>query len=220
MSTTTLETTAELVYRVRRGAPRSPLIVLLHGLSGDENVMWLFESALPKPAMVISPRAPYASGFGGYSWTRSAVPRDLDRVDFGESVDLLRRFVPEMIRQYQADAQRVIALGFSQGAALSYALSLREPALLCGVIALAGFMPDSQLPEQSAAESKDAYPRHGYLILHGLEDEDVPIERARQARSDLAERGAPIVYHEYSAGHKIPAPGIKEIRRWLHNSLS
>ncbi len=212
MSTTTLETTAELVYRVRRGEPRSPLIIMLHGLSGDEKVMWLFESALPSQATVMSPRAPYASQLGGYSWARSAVPRDLDQVDLSEAVDVLRRFVPEMIRRYEVDARRVIAMGFSQGAALSYALSLHEPVMMCGVIALAGFLPRSALP-------KDAYPRHGYLILHGLEDDDVPIERARQARSDLEERGAPIEYHEYPVGHKIPAQGIKDIRRWLHRVL-
>ncbi len=220
MTTTTLEATGELVFRVRRALPRRPLILLLHGLGGDEQVMWLFADALPLAATVISPRALYDSGLGGYSWARTTAPRDLDQIDFGEAIDVLQRFVPEMIRQYQADAERVIVLGFSQGAALSYALSLRAPEMMCGVIALAGFLPENQrLALRSTPVGQGAYPRSGYLIIHGLEDEDVPIERARQARALLAERGAPIEYHEYPVGHKIPAQGLKDIAQWIHRIL-
>jgi phospholipase/carboxylesterase len=257
MTSTALEATGDLVYRVRRGAAHSPLIVMLHGLSGDENVMWLFERALPRNAIVISPRGLYASDFGGYSWARSVVPHDLDQTDFTVALEVLQRFISETIRHYQADAQRVIVMGFSQGAALSYALSLTEPEAFCGAIALAGFMPEtgrsaSSYPAQCAgdapgertpasrtgyesgeAESKHVhpsasprapqdtlvFPRRGYLILHGLEDEDVPIERARHARSVLEKRGALIEYHEYAAGHKIPAQGMQDIAHWLKRVL-
>ncbi len=199
-----------LVYRVRRGAPHSPLILMLHGLSGDENVMWLFEQALPKRTTVVSPRALFTHRSGGYSWSRAprSVPREFDQVDFNEALETLQRFASEMIRQYEADPQRVIVMGFSQGAALSYALSLAEPELFCGAIALAGFL-------LKVAQSKDAFPRHGYLILHGLKDEDVPIEQARQARSVLEARGAPIEYHEYPVGHKVSVQGMKDIAQWL-----
>jgi phospholipase/carboxylesterase len=208
------QTESGLIYRLRRGQPGGGLIVMLHGLSGDENVMWIFERALPRSATVIAPRALYVSEFGGYSWDRSVVPHDLDRVDFGAAQDVLRQFIPDMIRQYQAAAECVIVMGFSQGAALSYALSLSEPELMCGVIALAGFMPplDRRKPAQG-------FPVHGYLIINGLEDEDVPIERARYARSVLEERGAPIEYHEYPSGHKVTAQGLKDITQWLQHVL-
>lgn len=49
---------SHLIYRVKRGSPDAPLIIMLHGLGGDENVMWIFERALPKHATVIAPRAP------------------------------------------------------------------------------------------------------------------------------------------------------------------
>ncbi len=233
--TTLLESANGLVYCARSASPRRPLIVMLHGLSGDENAMWLFDRALPRLANAIAPRALFASSWGGYSWTRSAEPRDLDDVDFSEAIEALQDFIPEMIQRYEADPQRVIVMGFSQGAALSYALSLAAPEMIGGTIALAGFMPgDGQHPTWRAAqptagtrrerkaratESKEAFRQWGYLIIHGLYDEEVPIDRARQARAVLEARGAAIEYHEYPIGHKVPAQGLRDIQQWLKRVL-
>jgi phospholipase/carboxylesterase len=221
---------AGLIYRLRRGWPRRGLIVMLHGLSGDEDAMWIFDHALPRSATVIAPRALYTSSFGGYSWTRSAVRADRDDPDFREAIKLLSRFMAEMIALYPNDSQQAIVIGFSQGAALSYALSLTHPELLRGVIALAGFLPS---PEQvgkhsstalrsvqsvPAAQSKAAQPR--YLILHGTHDEAVPIDRARAARTVFEARGAIVEYHEHRVGHKVSTQGMKEIAQWLERILS
>ncbi len=217
---TLLESATGLVYRARSASPRRPLIVMLHGLSGDENAMWLFDRALPRLANAIAPRALFASSWGGYSWTRSAEPRDLDHVDFSEAIEALQDFIPEMIQRYEADPQRVIVMGFSQGAALSYALSLAAPEMIGGAIALAGFMPgDGQHLAGRATESNEAFPQRGYLIIHGLYDEEVPIDRARQARAVLEARGAAIEYHEYPIGHKVPAQGLRDIQQWLKRAL-
>jgi phospholipase/carboxylesterase len=209
-----LTSNAGLIYRARYNAPRDnaprqPLILLLHGLYGDENVMWLFDQALPRSATIISPRALFASASGA-SWAQSVERDEVGQVDFTEALEALPRFISAMIQRYECDPQRVVVMGFSQGAALSYALSLAQPDLVCGVIALAGFMP------VGLAESKSA-PRHGYLIIHSTGDDVVPIALAREARSVLEARGASVEYHEYPGGHKIAASGIKDIARWLRS---
>jgi phospholipase/carboxylesterase len=219
MRTAIIQSPTGLLYRVRRGQPRGPLIVMLHGLSGDENVMWIFDHALPRDATVIALRAPYVSEFGGYSWSRSTVRGALvrgalergalDDVDFHEALAVLSRFMAEVITLYEIDPQRVILMGFSQGAALSYAYSLAHPESLRGVIALAGFLPTGT-PAGTRAANQPAY-----LILHGTHDEAVPLERARAARSVLESRGAAVEYHEHRVGHKVSAQGIKEIAQWI-----
>ena len=199
---------AGLIYRLRRGQPCDGLIVMLHGLSGDENSMWIFDHALPRSAAVIAPRALYDSELGGYSWTRMAARDELTDVDFQEAADRLQRFIGEAVTLYQVDPRRVIVMGFSQGAALSYAFSLEHPERLCGVIALAGF-----LPQHKRHFAQDAFPR--YLIVHGAHDAAVPIERAREARLVLESRGAAVEYHEHRVGHKVSAQGMQEIRQWI-----
>ena len=160
----------------------------------------------------------YASELGGYSWARSVVRDDLEHVDFQEAIERLARLVDEAIALYQADPQRVIMMGFSQGAALSYALSLTHPALLRGVIALAGFLPQLKHSERSEAKSKNTLPH--YLIIHGTHDEAVPIDRARAARSVLESRGASVEYHEHRVGHKVSVQGVPEIARWIRQILA
>ncbi len=203
-----------LIYRARLGRPHDPLILMLHGLSGDENVMWLFDRALPRSATVISPRGLFATA-DGFSWSRSVDHDELGQIDFTEALETLPRFSLEMIERYECDAQRVVVMGFSQGAAVSYALSLAVPDVMCGVIALAGFMP--QLTQVTVA-AQAVLPR--YLIIHSLDDDVVPIALAREARSELEARGAPVEYHEYAAGgHKIAAPGMKDLAQWTMATL-
>lgn len=206
-----------LVYRARPARPQRPLIVMLHGLSGDENVMWLFERALPPAATAISPRALFESTSGA-SWTRSVSNGQAGRSDFSEAVEALQRFIPEMIQRYEADARRVVMMGFSQGAALSYALSAAQPGLLCGVIALAGFMPfDASHSSTPLHSTQNVLPR--YLIIHGVDDNIVPITLAREARAVLEARGAQVEYHEYPGGHKISTQGMKDIAQWITTTL-
>jgi phospholipase/carboxylesterase len=219
-----------LTYRLRRGQPQDGLIVMLHGLSGDENAMWIFDRALPHSATVIAPRALHGSESGGYSWTRAVVHDELDQVDFQDAIDQLSRFVHEVIASYQVDPRRVIVMGFSQGAALSYVLSLEHPEMLCGVIALAGFLPRTKRHSHRTCAARSAVQvstplrsaRNAplrYLIVHGAHDEAVPIDRAREARSVLERRGASVEYHEHRVGHKVSALGMKEIARWVAETL-
>lgn len=203
------------MYRVRRGTAPGPLILMLHGLSGDETVMWLFDHALPRSATVISPRALFAAA-DGFSWTRSVSHGEVGQADFTAALEALQRFIPEMIQRYEVEAQPVIVMGFSQGAAVSYALSLAQPDLMHGVIALAGFMPFAAHPSTALHSAQDA-PR--YLIIHGLDDDIVPVALARQARSELEARGALVEYHEYPGGHKVSAQGLKDIARWIATTL-
>ncbi len=222
-----VQSEAGLTYRLRRGQPHGGLIMMLHGLSGDENVMWIFDHALPQSATVIAPRALYASEYGGYSWARAVIQDELDQVDFQEAIDYLSLLLRDVVAVYQVDPQRVIVMGFSQGAALSYAFSQAHPELLRGVIALAGFLPRYNRPSSTPLRSahavsqpsagQSAFPR--YLIIHGTLDQAVPIARAREARAVLERRGASVEYHEHRVGHKVSAQGMKEIARWLAETL-
>lgn len=207
----------DLIYQSRAGSTDVPLVIMLHGLGGDEHSMSFFTRSIPAAFTVISPRAPIAIEPGmfpgytdrGYSWVRSTPPPD--RVSFAPAIKLLREFIRSLNRA------PVYLMGFSQGAALSYALSLAEPESIAGVIALAGFLP---LELHSERESKNAVPQRGYLIIHSLDDQIVPIQRAHQARDFLTALGAPVEYHAYPGGHKIAAQGLKDITRWLEAALA
>ena len=46
--------------RVREATPSARrLMLLIHGLTGDENVMWVFARNLPADIWMVAPRAPH-----------------------------------------------------------------------------------------------------------------------------------------------------------------
>src|SRR4030066_268484 len=58
------------VMRVQRpeGSGPFPVLLMLHGWTGDENSMWVFASRLLKNALLIAPRGLYSTKGTGYSW--------------------------------------------------------------------------------------------------------------------------------------------------------
>ncbi len=117
---------------------------------------------------------------------------------------------------YPVDASRIVLMGFSQGAAMCYALTLASPTVVAATAALAGFLPD--LARQWIIPGRlDGKP---IFIVHGLNDTTVPIEEAVRAREALALAGANVSYHEYAIGHKLSAQGMRDLKVWLEKSLS
>ncbi|MGH2524335.1 MAG: alpha/beta hydrolase, partial [Anaerolineales bacterium] len=153
-----------LIHRVRLPDPNTgalfPAVVMVHGWQGDENVMWVFERTLPQNVVALSPRGPVAAE-GSYGWFADRV----DATDLDSGLEALREFVTRLPEVYPVDGTRITLMGFSQGAAMCYALMLNQPGLVKGLAALAGFLPQ---PAQ-------AWIRPGRLagkpvfIAHGLE---------------------------------------------------
>jgi phospholipase/carboxylesterase len=211
-----------LVYRARPAATHAPLVVMVHGLGGDERVMWIFEPAIPRIFTVLSPRAPIQIDAGmrfpevverGYSWLPPDIHLDPPPTSIRLAADRLRHFIAAAAQKYEVDRGYIYLMGFSQGAALSYVLSLIAPEDIAGVIALAGFLPST--PSLPHPTEPARYPRDGYLIVHGTDDQTVPLLRAHQARDRLRALGAPVEYHAYPIGHKVAPPGMKDIAKWL-----
>lgn len=199
------------VSRPASGAGRAPAAVLVHGWLGDENVMSIFDSAVPSSAALFRPRAPVAvnSGFGWY--------RDLaDAASFQAGLAALREFVRRLPDAYPVDPGRVVLIGFSQGAAMCAALMLDTPELARGVALLAGFLPEPARPW--AIPGRLAGKRA--LIAHGLKDETVPVAEARLARGALAAAGADVVYVEHELGHKMNPAAMRALRGWVAEVLA
>lgn len=178
-----------------------PVILLLHGWTGDETVMWAFGSALPQKALLISPRAPYQvrPPHTGYSWTPPSVTTGRPWVDdYRPAADALWELLtPEHFPA--ADWNHLSVVGFSQGTGLAYTLAMLYPSRLEKVAILAGFLPKGAdaLLRNRPLQGKPIF------IAHGTEDEMLPVEVARQSATLLQESGAQVTYCEDKVGHRL-----------------
>jgi phospholipase/carboxylesterase len=200
-----------LVHRVRSpdGPGPHPTVVMLHGRSGDENVMWVFASALPGDWLIVAPRALKPDPDGGYTWHPRKANEWPPLTAFDESVAAVVRFVQTLPELYKADPNRIYLMGFSQGAALAYATAMRHPDLIEGIAGLMGFVP-----EDSDSESLAALKGLPIFMAAGAHDALIPLEHARESARVLREAGAALDYHEYDTGHRLSAQGMRDLKRW------
>jgi phospholipase/carboxylesterase len=197
--------------RIRESSDSScRLMLMVHGLTGDENSMWVFGRSMPSRYWLVSPRAPYPVESGGYSWRPP-----FDSSEFGRpTLDQLRvgaKRLIGMVDEY-ADSAGIHAdtfdvMGFSQGGAMSNVLAFLYPERIRKTAILAGFVP-SGLEELAIQRPLEGKP---FFVAHGTKDEMVRIDRARQSIAILEQAGAQVTYCEDSVGHKVSANCLRAL---------
>jgi phospholipase/carboxylesterase len=202
-----------LRQRVPSGDAPYPLMLMLHGWTGDENSMWVFASRLPKNALLVAPRAPYLSPSGGFSW-RPYKPDSLATVeDFHPAAEALIDILSP-VNFPLADLSRLRVMGFSQGAAMTYIISLLYPKSVLAFAGLSGFAPDGAISLAAGQPLRDV----PAFIAHGSRDRLVPVERARRSVEVLQEAGAIVTYCEDDVGHKLSADCFLGMQRFFEQN--
>jgi phospholipase/carboxylesterase len=163
--------------------------------------MWYFTNDLAPEFIILAPRGPFTVQNGGYSW-REFKPGTFGRVFLDElkpSVDALLEFVDGWAGLVGLNVGMFDLMGFSQGAALSYAMTLVNPERVRCLAALAGFIPDGgeALINPKSLSGKPIF------ISHGRLDDLISVEKARMAARLLGRAGAQITYCESDAAHKV-----------------
>lgn len=204
-----------LAYRVRvpTGDGLHPTLIMIHGLDGTEDVTWVFARAAAPQWLILTPRAPISTAAGS-SWYSLGVDGKPIAESFAAGLTALERFIESAIQQYPIDPARIVLLGFSQGSAMAYAYAITHRQQIKGVAALSGFiarLSEIVIPPLSALP---------VLILHGTQDQTIPIEIAQRARDRLLTAGAHVTYEEAAVGHKISAQGMRTLASWLAERLA
>lgn len=201
-----------LKVRVPPGDGPHRVIFLIHGWTGDEKSMWVFAPRLPRTALLIAPRASYASQhaqLGGYSWVAERGQSFSSLAMFQSALDSFESLIPHVAKQIPGDFEQFGIVGFSQGAAFSFAYAVRNPGRVSRLAALAGFLPAESVSKLAALASIPIF------IAHGTQDETVPIEMAREARTALEAVGAHVKYCESETGHKLGANCAKQLSEFF-----
>ncbi len=190
-------------------------LVLLHGRGADERDLFPLLDALDpdRHLLGITPRAPLSLPPGGAHWYRLGGIPTPDPATFFETFAQASVFLDGL----PVPIERVVLGGFSQGAAMSWALGLGagrpRPA---GIVALSGFMPEVD------GFSLDLEGLGGYPIAigHGTEDDIIPVHWAREARRRLESAGAELLYRESPLPHTIDPRFLPELQAFVRSALA
>ena len=189
-------------------------LVLFHGRGADEHDLYPLLDALDPEGRLLglTPRGPLSLPPGGAHWYAVHEIGYPDPSTFLPTYEL----VSEWLDGLGLPWERTILGGFSQGAVMSYALSLgRGRPRPAGVIALSGFVPTVDGFE---LDLDGTLPR--FAIGHGTFDPVISVEWSRRARALLEQAGVDVLYRESPLPHAIDPRFLLELRPWLDATLA
>ena len=189
------------ILRFKRPAdPESNrVLIMIHGWTGDENVMWIFARSMPADYWILAPRGTIIAPEGGFGWAKVVPGRSPSLREFETAASALLEKIDRWCSQMHIQSDTYSLMGFSQGAILAYAISLLYPRRVNAVAALAGYVPTSWLDDQAGNSLK----RKRFYVAHGRQDETVPVDLARNTVKALELNGAEVNYCESDAGHRL-----------------
>jgi phospholipase/carboxylesterase len=212
--------TSDLEYLVRQpkvASEKPPVLILLHGYGSNKEDLFSFASELPDELLIISAQAPYEMDYGGFAWYAISLDAgntkhsDLDQAR--TSLKKIALFIDEIKLKFNTNPQKTFLLGFSQGAILSYALSLNYPNKIQYLLALSGYLNEDLLPKKMPSIETD------YYISHGTVDQVLAVEEARKAPKFLDKYSLPNVYSEYPTGHGVAPQNFYSFKSWILERL-
>jgi len=136
----------------------APLLLLLHGYGSNEDDLFSFAPEISQEFFIVSARAPYEMQPYGAAWYAinfDAAGGKFSDVDQAKkSMQLLTTFIDELKVAYPISQEKINILGFSQGAILSYGLSLSYPQLFDKVVCMSGYLNEEMIKNREELESR------------------------------------------------------------------
>ncbi|MEL7464290.1 MAG: alpha/beta fold hydrolase [Pseudomonadota bacterium] len=190
---------------------KDSLVILLHGYGADGNDLFGLAQALaphlPNTAFR-SPNAPERCAVNpmGYQWFPiswlDGSPESAMKEGARRAVTTLHQYFDECLEEEGLTADRVAVVGFSQGTMMSLTVCLRRPDPFACVVGFSGRL--ITVEEDGPITAKPPI-----LLVHGDQDEMVPVESIHEARSALAAEGLNVEWHiSQGVGHGIAPDGL------------
>lgn len=187
----------------------NPTLILLHGRGSDEQDLFGLKEHFDPRLTIYSLRAPHQFAWGGFTWFDLYEDGTVDEESFFNSTNEISAFITTV------KTQKLILLGFSMGAIMSYSIALTTPAVCTGIAALSGFTPFQLEHKYHLQELQDMH----IFVSHGINDPVIPISAARKTKELLSRSNADVSYHEYDMAHQINDECLTDVTQWMKKLL-
>ncbi|KZC15732.1 phospholipase [Rhodanobacter sp. FW510-R12] len=206
-----------LSFRLREPRPAAPkaLLLLLHGVGGNEGNLAPLADAADPDMLVVLPRGPLAFAPGQYGWFRVAFTADGPSIDAAEAEQsrlALIRLIGQLQAAWRIEPRHTVIAGFSQGGILSASVGLTAPHSVAGFAVLSGrILPElePQLADRTQLAGLRAF------IAHGAHDSKLPVSWAQRADQWLDALQVPHETRIYPIDHGLSAEMQADFLAWL-----
>jgi predicted esterase len=185
-------------------------VILVHGRGGSPEGMVELARALDRPGTAfIAPRARAGSWYP-HSFL---APLEANQPWLDSALNTLGRVVEQLREKEQLGSERIVLVGFSQGACLATEFMARRAMRWGGLAALSGGLIGPPGSEHSYGGSFRGTPA---FFGCGDPDPHIPRERVEESGRVYTEMGANAVVRIYPGlGHAVNADELDEVRLML-----
>ena len=185
-------------------------MLLLHGTGGDENDLLPLGQMLNPKANLLSPRGSVQEN-GMPRFFRRLAEGVFDIPDLMQRSRELKEFISAAAVVYGFDAEKVTAVGFSNGANIAGALLLLYPGVLKSAVLLHPMVP----------LTPDELPRlNGTRVFIGAGSQDPLVSHAETTRLSalLKKAGVEVTLFWSNGGHGLSREEIQAAALWMQNT--
>ncbi len=198
-------------------------VVCLHGYGADMKDLAPLAQELEtkRPITWFFPDAPETLDWGGRAWfpidvqafeeaQRSGTPRDLSLKE-PEGLEWAREELQKFLAELGVSWDKLVLMGFSQGAMLAVDLASHAAVPPAGVAILSGTLVDKAALGVRAAGKKGL----PFFMSHGSVDPILGFPQARALEKELLAAGWKGQLMRFEGGHAIPTEVLESLRKWL-----
>ncbi|HHU80960.1 MAG TPA: alpha/beta hydrolase [Acholeplasmataceae bacterium] len=194
-----------MIHIYKKGTNKNTLL-LLHGTGGDESDLLEIGRIIDPEANVLSVRGNVKEG-GMNRFFRRLSPGVFDLEDLEKRTQELYGFIDEASEKYGFDRDRVIALGYSNGANIAGSMLFSIKNALWGAILLRPMMPrrDKELVVNDNTK---------VFISAGTFDSICPPEESKELADHLKSKNKEVRLEWVNANHSLTYNELLVIRDW------
>jgi phospholipase/carboxylesterase len=195
-------------YRFEEGSdPTGPVMFLLHGTGGNEHDLIPLARLVAPASHIVSARGNVSEN-GALRFFRRLAEGVFDMEDLAKRTTALLRFLSAAAERHKFTTDRVIALGFSNGANIAASMMLTEPSQLRHGILIRAMVPfePKESPKMTGSSA---------LILAGKTDQMIPAKQTDRLAELMRTAGARVELKWQDAGHTMIQADVNFARDYV-----
>lgn len=202
-------------HKLIRGADDVPTFVLLHGTGGDEGDLLPVGELVDERATMLGVRGKVLEG-GAPRFFRRLAEGVFDEDDLRLRTSELADFLRQACEVYTLDPQRLVAIGYSNGANIAASTLLLEPDVFSAAIL---FRPMVPFQQASLPQPLPNLQGRKVFIAAGRNDAIVPPDNARRLGELLEVAGAKVEVEWCNSGHALSRPELSLAHVWYKEQV-
>lgn len=190
----------------KQGNAEKPVLLLLHGTGGDENSLLALAEIIDQEASVLSVRGNVSEN-GMPRFFRRLAEGIFDMEDLAMRTAELKTFLDEAATKYGFARNRVVAIGYSNGANIAANLLYNYSDALAGAILHHPMVPN----REATVPAHDATP---VFMAAGVNDMMCPKQEAIDLEAMLVAAGADVELAWENYGHQLTMSEVEKAKAW------